>query len=73
MRVLAIDRELEHFLRVIVPEYMQLPEKPENHTWYDTQHDKICERYNLDNGEFYGDSVEWMEAILRAQIQAEVV
>lgn len=78
-RILAIDRELEHYIRVIImdknytdlsPGYIQLADKIA---------DKLINRYRLDYAElFTGEYANYdeinnqLESILQAQLKAKV-
>lgn len=67
MKLLAIDRELEHYLRVIAPNYNNPSQVDVAEKWLD----KLMNRYNLFDDDGYLDGK--LEAILQAQIKAEVI
>ena len=76
MKILAIDRELEHLLRIMRAEYQEL--NSVESTIYAFKElfpmkDQVAERYNLDPDE-KDIEIIWkqLEAILQAQIRAIV-
>jgi len=68
MKLLAIDRELEHYLRVLAPNFVN---SESDEILADKWLDKLMDRYNLVDDDGWLDKK--LEAILRAQIKAEVI
>ena len=67
MKLLAIDRDLEHYLRVIAPGVFVFPEDKTADMWLD----KLMDRYNLSGHDVDLDAQ--LEAILQAQMKADVI
>ena len=68
MKILAIDRELEHYLRVISPNWCDDEKLFAN--WFNI----LVERYNLDQSEPDDNIIdEQLEAVLQAQVNSKVV
>ena len=72
-RILAIDRDLEHYLRVVItsPEYYDL--NPQYLQKADVKADELIMRYGLENkDEDYDLMNDLLESILQAQKEATV-